>query len=203
MHSIAQPKRSQMSSRMAGGVVIGLVALLGAALLILVFGMVHGEEFSPSGFRRRSFTYYEIPLLGGQISPVFREARDGLLSKHLQRHELIPISREADRWDVVYRTSMSRAREHGAAYTLCAYLDMQDEQRNPRWLVWTKDHPELAKVLWPEIAALAADQVYFAVPEMMECASLVTSPDQLRSELKTIAAEARQVSHATQPRADS
>jgi len=43
------------------------------AVSVALFGMVVGEEFSPDKFARRSFIYYEIPLLGIQVSPVYRD----------------------------------------------------------------------------------------------------------------------------------
>ena len=203
MQSTQSLKWSEKSSRVAAGVVIGLVLLLGGALATLLFGMVHGEEFSPGSFQRRSFFYYQIPMVGGQISPVFRQSQDDSLAKHLRKRALIVKEQEADRWDVVFLTAISQPRRLGSAYNLCAYLDMTDEKGKPRWLVWSQEHPELAKVLWPALARMAAEKIYFAVPEMMDQARLADSPEQLQSRLETIAEKARQIAHSTDHPANS
>ena len=49
-----------------------LLSLLGAVLaafvLTVTFGAVHGTEFCPQTFERRSYSYYELPLVGIQVT---------------------------------------------------------------------------------------------------------------------------------------
>src|SRR6478752_7308818 len=49
-----------------------IVGLLGATLLVFVvtvlFGAVHGVEFCPQTFERRSYSYYELPVVRIQVA---------------------------------------------------------------------------------------------------------------------------------------
>src|SRR2546423_1877397 len=49
-----------------------LVAGVGMlTMLVRWFGCVNADEFSPDLFERRSFLYYEVPLVHWQITPIF------------------------------------------------------------------------------------------------------------------------------------
>lgn len=193
MPNIWRLRRGSESSRLAGLALTGLALLFCGVILTLLFGIVRGEEFSPDNFRRRSFYYFQIPLLGVQVSPVVRVDSDESLSEYLQQHELISSVATSARWDVVYRADGYGQRHEGFAYNLCAYLQMTDEKGRDRWLVWTQDHGPLAKVLWPMVARMAAEKLYFAVPEMMELAKSASDPERLRSRLESIASQAREI----------
>ena len=67
--------KSTQSSAARGWVpIVGwtIVGLLGATLLVFVvtvlFGAVHGVEFCPQTFERRSYSYYELPLVHIQMT---------------------------------------------------------------------------------------------------------------------------------------
>src|SRR5262245_30912417 len=68
--------------------ILGVLVLIGGVTGI--FGMVTGVEFSPNAFERRSFYYYEVPILGIQIWPVVRTDTTGALEKHLATNKLVP-----------------------------------------------------------------------------------------------------------------
>lgn len=59
--------------------VLGVGCLL--SLMVWWFGSVSGEEFSADTFQTREFKYYEVPILGVQVSPIWRTAstRDAAL----------------------------------------------------------------------------------------------------------------------------
>ena len=54
----------------------GAAVLFVLAYMTLTFGRIQGEEFSPDVFRRREFSYYEIPLLGWQVWPDYAHGVD-------------------------------------------------------------------------------------------------------------------------------
>jgi hypothetical protein len=59
----------------------------------------------------------------------------------------------------------------GDADILCRYLDATDAEDAVYWLKWSKDNAALAGVLWPEVAHLARNRLYFFVPELMGLAA--------------------------------
>jgi hypothetical protein len=181
-------------------ILLVVASLLGGALFTMLFGLVQGEEFSPNDFRRRRFYYYEIPLIGVQISPVVHEPVTNSLAAYLRRRRLIPTAPAGQRWDVVYRASISQSARHGSADNLCAYLDLPGENGKSRWLDWTRSHSDLAKELWPVVAKMARERIYFAIPQMMEKAERATSAELLRAELQSLATQAQNIA---QPQAQS
>ena len=81
-----------------GAVLLGGVFVYSTAQ----FGFVHGEEFSPYSFKRRSFTYYEIPVFGIQVSPIRHDDTTGDLEGYLTGQKLVaPTQLTQDRWDLV------------------------------------------------------------------------------------------------------
>jgi len=52
----------------------GILGILAATLLVFMltlwFGGVHGTEFSPQTFERRSYSFYELPLVGVQVTAI-------------------------------------------------------------------------------------------------------------------------------------
>lgn len=169
---------------------VGLIATLVLALLMFVgfvvlFGAVHGEEFSPTNFARRSFVFYRIPIVKIQVTPVVRNATTNPLETHLAAQyfaEPQPTDAEnltrgdkpsaataTPRWDIVRITPLSRAPKTGSAYCLCAYLD-RGNGKALKWLEWSKANKKLAEKLWPIVRQAAIDRLYFCVPELMSAA---------------------------------
>ena len=54
-------------------VITSVIVSLILAGIILIQGRVSGIEFSPHTFQERSFSFYEIPLLEQQITPIRRK----------------------------------------------------------------------------------------------------------------------------------
>src|SRR5688572_31781097 len=54
--------------------VLGLLGTLAlGAFLTVWFGGVHGVEFNPHTFARRSYSFYEVPVLRWQVRGIRRE----------------------------------------------------------------------------------------------------------------------------------
>ena len=145
-------------------------------LLVMTFGQVTGLEFSPDRFERRSFVYYQIPLLKLQISPVLRDNVSNDLERHIRRQKLISGPPRSRRWDVVSVSFGAEASpREGPAQVLCRYLDQSDE-RDLWWLQWSRAHPELAGPFWSAIQQAAQLNAYFLIPEMFDLAVHAKDP---------------------------
>lgn len=166
----------------------GLLAALGLLLVVLLatllFGQHGGEEFSPDTFSRRSFYYFQIPLLGFQVTPIFRDDTTNALENYLLAHKfIIPNPTGNPRWDLVTARSASTGLVRGDAEILCSYLDTTIELDKRYWQRWSDLHPESARILWPLIAQLARRQLYLFVPELFDWAERESDPELLAREL--------------------
>jgi len=150
----------------------------------IAFGGVSGEEFSPDTFARRSFMYYEIPLIGKQVTPVDRDDKTNPLESYLCAQKLVPANKSTKpRWDLVYAQRSAQEVFRGDAAILCAYLDAEDKEGNLYWKTWTEDNPKLAKILWPAITRVAGQRLYLFAPEMLELAKAANAPDSFSRDL--------------------
>ena len=179
------------STRMLGfAALAALVTAAATLLVVLVFGSVTGEEFSPGSFDRRQFSYLEIPLLRLQVSPVRRELRTGPLESYLAANNLIPPADAASRsrWDLVAVLRGLASDDPGGtgwgdAQILCQYLDSVDSQGTNVWLDWTQRNPSLASVLWPMVAKIARHGLYMMVPDMLAAAQRCRTGTELQQSL--------------------
>lgn len=167
----------------------GLLATLGLSLVVLLatflFGQHGGEEFCPDTFTRRSFYYFQIPLLGFQVTPILRDDTTNSLENYLRAHKFItPTPPGNPRWDLVTARSASTGLVRGDAEILCSYLDTTNELDNLHWQRWTDLHPEAARILWPLVAQLARQQLYLFAPELFEWAERESDPKVLAQELQ-------------------
>jgi hypothetical protein len=165
----------------------GLVAI--GYISTRVFGGVSGEEFSPDLVRRRQFSYYEIPLIHLQITPVHREDTSNSLEQHLTSQNLIQQTSVSEpRWDLVWARQGAQPPRQGDAGILCAYLDTYDSDRTLIWKDWSEKNPQLAKILWSTIGRLAQQRLYLLVPEVFSVAAPATEAEALRQSIaKTLA----------------
>lgn len=152
------------------GLALLVVAFIGG--LTMMFGRVSGEEFSPYEFKRRTFSFYEIPLVRLQVWPIKHIDATGDVETEVVAKKLITIKPPAEpRWDLVlgYRGSAQVA--EGDANILCRYFDRLDSSAERTWQTWTQEQPKLAKILWPRIAKLAEDDLYLFMPDLFELAA--------------------------------
>jgi tetratricopeptide (TPR) repeat protein len=150
------------------------------AALTMLFGRVEGEEFSPGSFRRRSFYYFELPLTRLQVWPVRRMDISGNFEEFLRQYGDSDEPDKAAHWDLVRSRRVGGSWQWVHANLLCRFLDARDRDGEIYWLHWSREQPELAKVLWPEIASLAKSGQYLLIPSLFQLATAAPDPATLR-----------------------
>ncbi len=174
---------------------IGLIVFFGVAS----FGRVHGEEFAPDTFERRTYWYYELPLVRLKISPVYRSVTQHQLEQVLTSGQYVVSKPPPNRWDLVSVMRVGRLWRQGDALILCRYLDAWDTDNSVSvWETWTKDHPALASILWPEVAILARQDLYFLIPRLFDRALATEDPQTLQDDLKGLLARSYEELAATE-----
>jgi hypothetical protein len=165
-----------------------LLGLLGATLLVymatVTFGAVHGIEFCPQTFERRSYSFYELPILGIQITGNRREDLTAAAETFLTSQKYIapPAAGQQD-WHIVVGSRGPRLQRRGDAHILIQYLDAKDGKDYHRWVKWSEDHPSLAKIFWPAVQRLAAHELYVFIPDLFDLAKAIDDPVKLQQEL--------------------
>lgn len=181
-HPVAAKPKSRLR-RLFGSQFWGILlttVVLGLILFAIIFftGYVEGEEFAPTHFRTRKFTFYEIPLIGWQITPIHRTSTTPETSlfltqkKYVTAPKLVPST-----WHLV---DISRGRNESInndAALLVNQLRFSTDGQ-PTWKKWSKDHPKLASELWPIIGKLAQRELYLLIPRLFE---LVRDIDDVQS----------------------
>lgn len=157
------------------------VALAGVGLLVFVylfFFRCDGYEFSPDRFVRREFSFYRVPGIGLRVSPIFRKPATGDLETYIvsQPYFKARLTEQEPRWDVAEFHNFRTAWQ-GDAIFLCQLLDETDSDGKLEWLPWSRNHAELAALLWPDVVDLARDDLYVLIPELMSLARGATDPD--------------------------
>src|SRR5262245_22048400 len=108
-----------------------VLGILGAALavfvLIVTFGAVHGTEFSPQLFERRSYSLYELPLTGIQVTGVRRkdQTQAGELFITTNKYVTLPAPGAKEDWHIITGLRGTRPSK-GDAGILMQYLDAKD-----------------------------------------------------------------------------
>lgn len=163
--------------------VVAAVVLVGfVALATLVQGRVSGTEFSPDTFQQRSFTFWEIPLVHLQISPIRRSGSVNSLTNYLKAKNLITSNSKQPTWHLVELSRGAVSASPGDAEILVGYLDANGGGTTT-WRTWSNDHPKRAAVLWPRVQQLAKRELYLLMPDLFEIARQAESPEQLRQQL--------------------
>jgi hypothetical protein len=171
-----------------------ILGVLGAILLVLVatfmFGAVHGTEFCPQTFERRSYSYYELPIVRIQVTGEKHEDLTGETEKCVTTNNWISTSNTAKKdWHVLVGSRGSQVRRPGDAGILMKYLDAIQSGKDYRWVRWSNDHQELAKVLWPTVQRLAIREMYLFVPDLFDLAKRIDNPAQLQQTLDQLLAQ--------------
>jgi tetratricopeptide (TPR) repeat protein len=174
-----------------GWSLLGLLA--GAALLglvILWFGSVWGVELNPYTLARRSYLFYEIPLIHLQVRGIKREDVGSIAVDTLQNQKYVTAAKGApDVWHVVTGYRGWRRVTLGDADILVRYLDAQDGDNYHLWVKWSEQNPKLAKVFWPAVSRLAQEEQYVHIPELFDLAEAATDPIALQASLNRKVAE--------------
>lgn len=159
------------------------VTVIAAILLCVVIGLViftqghvTGTEFSPTHFQTRDFDFYEIPILGLQITPIKRTGTTPQAATFLRQNAYIPTpTGQPENWHLV-RISRGLGNTTPAdAGMLIDQFSLQ-QRGDLYWEKWSTDHPAAAKILWPEISKLAVGELYVLIPAMLEQAQNTTDP---------------------------
>ena len=175
----ASPPARKSPTRLSQFWVIGISTLvlgLIGFLIIRVAGYVEGVEFSPTHFQSRRFTFYEIPVLHWQITPIDRESTTPDTAISLTQKKLItPPAGAPTIWHLVSLKRGSTPAVNDDAALLMQQLRFVADG-DVVWRKWSNDHPELAKILWPTIAKLSERELYVLMPRLFEMVRQIKDP---------------------------
>ena len=156
-----------------GGVFFTLILLA----VVRLQGHVSGSEFSPSHFQIRGFSFYEIPLLHIQITPIKRSDLTPSTATYIRQKSLIPNPPKGppQTWHLVTISRGISGTTPADAKLLCDQLSLQADG-NDYWRTWSVDHPQRAKRLWPIVQRLAERELYILIPGVLEIARIDQPP---------------------------
>ena len=165
-------------------VIATIVICLVVAFVIGTQGHVRGYEFAPSHFEQREFSFYEIPLIHLQITPIKRKNRTPPTATYVRMATLknVPKGR-AITWHLVSISRGLTGQTVADADLLMQHLQLGNSQ-DPYWKVWSKQHPNHAAVLWPIIQQLAERELYVLIPMVLQIAE--ANADSLTHMQKTL-----------------
>jgi hypothetical protein len=171
----------------SGWTVLALLLLLVAgALLTWNFGGVYGIEINPHTFARRSYSFYEVPLIGWQVIAIRRENVASDTVDFLTDNKYVVDPKQApDEWHLVQGVRGTSQIVIGDAKLLAEYLEIVDANNNFPWVEWSTKHPQLAKVLWPAVSRLAREEQYLYIGELFEMAEEATDPVAFQKSVNT------------------
>lgn len=159
-----------------------LFVLFLLGVLVVLFGSVEGEEFSPQNFERRQYSFYCVPFTRWQISPTFRTSIASSLESKLRTDRLVNTAPQgAATWDLM-RVGGSLGQQTAAAGLLGDFLDAG--MLGYTWEEWTDKNPARAKVFWPAIQEVAELGAYELVPDLFDFASSHANDATFAAELR-------------------
>jgi hypothetical protein len=169
--------RKRSGSRGLIIVLCTVLTVIGAATLVAIKGNVRGTEFAPSHFQTREFSFYEIPGLSLQITPIRRSNSTSPLATQIRTKGWIhvPRGRQPDAWHLV-RLSRGPSTTPAVASLLVDAMDVGLPD-DAFWKDWNRDHPGRAAALWPIVQRLAARELYVLIPELMALARSLPGAD--------------------------
>jgi len=174
-----------------GWSVLGVLVTVGVvSLATLWFGAVHGVELNPYTLARRSYFFYEIPLIRWQVRGIKREDVSSIVADFLESEKYVPPAKGApDVWHVVTGHRGMRTLPIGDADILVRYLEAQDSDDYHLWKKWSEQNPKLAKVFWPAVSRLAQEEEYVHIPDLFDLAAGASDPVALQASLNRKVAE--------------
>jgi hypothetical protein len=157
---------------------------------------VHGTEFCPQTFERRTYSYYELPIVGIQITGEKHQDVTGDTEKAITANNWLATASSPNQasttkkdWHVLVGSRGTRLRRPGDAGILMLYLDATQPGNDRRWLRWSDEHKELAKSLWPAVQRLALREMYLFVPDLFDLAKRIDDPALLQKALDQLVAQ--------------
>jgi hypothetical protein len=146
-------------------------------------GFVSGQEFSPTHFQLREFSFYEIPLIHVQITPIKRAGSTPTTATYVRQNALIkPHTGPPTSWHLVSISRGLTGSTPADAELLIDQLNLQSGG-DEFWRKWSIDHPKHAKVLWSVIQKLAERELYILMPHLFELAQIEQTPQQLQQNI--------------------
>ena len=164
-------------------VVATIVTLLVVFLVVRTQGYVSGREFSPTHFQQRDFSFYEIPLLHIQITPIKRSSATPATAIYVRQNGLITTPAGTPKyWHIV---SLSRGLTGTTPADAGLLMDQMElgSSGDEYWRTWSKDHPQHAKILWPLIQKLSIRELYLLMPPLFELTQVEQTPQELQAKL--------------------
>jgi tetratricopeptide (TPR) repeat protein len=171
-----------------------VLGTLAAALFVYVatlwFGGVHGTEFSPQTFERRSYSFYELPLVRWQVTAIRHDDLTGTAETFLTTNGYLatPPAGAPQEWHIIVGSRGTKMFRKGDASILMQYLDAQDSAEYHRWVKWSEDNPKLAKVFWPAVQRLARHDLYVFIPDLFLLAKMADYAVKLQAALDKLVA---------------
>lgn len=152
--------------------------------VVATMGYVEGEEFSPTHFRSRRFSFYEIPIIHWQITPIDRSSSTPSTAILLtQKKWISPPSASPTTWHLVSLSRGGNESQEDDAALLLSQLRLQRDGGS-FWSHWSHEHPDLARVLWPTIETLSQRELYILMPRLLELVCPIEDVDVLRQTLR-------------------
>jgi len=174
--STSQSSRRGRKPRRALIILSSILCTLLIAGIVYVKGNVSGTEFAPSHFQTREFSFFEIPFLHIQITPVRRSNVTDSVARQVRTSSWISVPRgkRPSTWHLV-RLSRGPTTTPAIAELLTSELTLRGNS-GPFWKDWNNNHPARAAILWPVVQRLAGRELYLLIPELMRLAR--THPDE-------------------------
>jgi hypothetical protein len=161
-----------------GWTLIVLLIFVGiGAFITRQFGGVYGIELNPHTFARRSYSFYEVPLLGWQVVAIRRDDVESDAVTFLTDNKYVADPKQApDEWHLVQGVRGISPVVIGDAKILAEYLEILDANNNFPWVEWSTKNPQLAKVLWPAVSRLAREEQYLYIGDLFDLAEGASDP---------------------------
>lgn len=159
---------------------------LGVFVLTVMFGGVHGLEFCPQTFERRSYSFYELPVLRIQVTGERNEDLTGPTEQYVRSQKYFTAGTGKKDWHVLVGSQGTRVRRPGDAGILMQYLDAAQNGDGRRWVQWSEKNEELAKILWPAVQQLAESEAYVFIPDLFDLAKTLDCDEQLKPAVRKL-----------------
>ena len=159
---------------------VGVITIPIGLMFLLLSGQTSGQEFSPDDFSRRSFTYNQTPGLKWIIDKKVYTDRTTTLEESLVLDGFVtPVINTTKNWHLIQDSGSGSGQIPAQcdARFLTDYLDMTNDEGDNYWTQWNTDHPNTAKIFWPQVADLARHEMYLKIPEVMQAAMEVKTDD--------------------------
>lgn len=148
-------------------VLILLVVLVIGGTIVLGTSSHSGEQFSPDGFQRRRFSYFEA--FGVRLTATDYFNNTGNLELDLVKNKWITSTGKKPKdkdWVTVSMITQGSFYESDAAI-LIDYLDMSNSTGAIDLDRWGQANPGYAAIMWPEIQKAAEGNMYILIPDIL------------------------------------